>query len=57
MIRRVNPIAKFILQSRRSMSTLVIPNKKKYNSKKERQKNNAIKSEYNKDFSKETTKE
>ena len=57
MIRRVNPIAKFILQSRRNMSTLVIPNKKKYNSKKERQKNNAIKSEYNKDFSKETTKE
>lgn len=51
MIRRVNPVAKAMMQSRRR--TQVVPDKKKYNRKKE--KSDAVKQELRQDTSKETT--
>ena len=36
MIRRINPVAKAIAMSRRRTSTKVVPDKKKYNRKKDK---------------------
>ena len=36
MIKRINPIAKAIAMSRRRTSTKVVPDKKKYNRKKDK---------------------
>jgi 3-methyladenine DNA glycosylase AlkC len=36
MIRRINPVAKAVAMSRRKTSTQVIPDKKKYNRKKDK---------------------
>lgn len=36
MIRRINPIAKVMAESRRRTSTKVVPDKKKYNRKKDK---------------------
>ena len=36
MIRRINPVAKAIAMSRRKTATQVVPNKKKYNRKKDK---------------------
>lgn len=52
MVRRINPVAKALLQSRRR--TQVVPDKKKYNRKKE--KGNAFEQEFRENLSKETTK-
>lgn len=49
---KINPVAKALLQSRRR--TQVVPDKKKYNRKKE--KSNAFKQEFRENLSKETTK-
>ena len=49
---KVNPVAKALLQSRRR--TQVVPDKKKYNRKKE--KGNAFEQEFRENLSKETTK-
>ena len=49
---KINPVAKALLQSRRR--TQVVPDKKKYNRKKE--KGNAFEQEFRKNLSKETTK-
>ena len=48
---KVNPVAKALLQSRRH--TQVVPNKKKYNRKKE--KDNAFEQQFKKNLSKKTT--
>jgi len=37
MIRRINPVAKALAMSRRKTSTQVVPDKKKYNRKKDKQ--------------------
>ena len=50
MIRKVNPIAKALLQSRRR--TQVVPDKKKYNRKKHKEKFNA--ETRNRDLSKDS---
>jgi len=36
LIRRINPIAKVMAESRRRTSTKVVPDKKKYNRKKDK---------------------
>ena len=36
MIRRINPVAKAIAMSRRKTATQVVPDKKKYNRKKDK---------------------
>ena len=36
MIRRINPVAKALAMSRRRTSTQVVPDKKKYNRKKDK---------------------
>ena len=36
MIRRINPVAKALAMSRRKTSTQVVPDKKKYNRKKDK---------------------
>jgi len=51
-IRRINPVAKALLQSRRATST--VPDRKKHNKKKERQ--NATRNRRNA-FSEDTSKE
>lgn len=51
MIRKVNPVAKAMLQSRKR--TQVVPDKKKYNRKKEN--SDAVKQELRQDTSKEAT--
>ena len=40
MIRRINPVAKALAMSRRKTSTQVVPDKKKYNRKKEQDRAN-----------------
>ena len=40
MIRRINPVAKALALSRRKTSTQVVPDKKKYNRKKDKQDEN-----------------
>ena len=52
MIRKVNPVAKALLQSRRATST--VPDRKKHNKKKERQ--HATRNRRNA-FSEDTSKE
>ena len=50
MIRRINPIAKVMAESRRRTSTKVVPDKKKYNRKKDKDyANKAGKNEITKD--------
>jgi len=41
MIKRINPIAKVMAESRRRTSTKVVPDKKKYNRKKAKEQFNA----------------
>lgn len=52
MIRKINPIAKAMMQNRRR--TQVVPDRKKYNRKKE--KSNAFEQEFRENLSKEATK-
>ena len=52
MIRKVNPIAKAMMQNRRR--TQVVPDRKKYNRKKE--KGNGFEQEFRENLSKEATK-
>jgi hypothetical protein len=50
LIRRINPIAKVMAESRRRTSTKVVPDKKKYNRKKDKHNaNKARKDEITKD--------
>ena len=37
MIRRINPVARIIAQNRRRTATQVVPNKKQYNRKKDKE--------------------
>ena len=46
MIRRINPVARIMAQNRRRTATQTVPNKKKYNRKKEQK--DAWKREYRK---------
>ena len=40
MIRRVNPVARIMAQNRRRTATQVVPNKKQYNRKKDKDREN-----------------